>query len=102
MGILINATENKPITLSGTEVTVPSVYARLSFKAYPDGQTLEIFTDIYLSKAVYSEGATVFCDVPNGCFFSVIDVLTETQSLDYAHTYAIQHYENLGYQCQVI
>jgi len=102
MGILINATQDKSITISGTDTTINSVYGRLNFKAYPDGKTLEIGCDIYLNKEKYPEGVTVFCDVPNGNFFAVLDEVTETQSLDYAHTYAIQHFENLGYQCQII
>lgn len=102
MGILINATAEKQITLTGTQITVNSVYARLNFKAYPDGRTLEIATDIYLSKEVYPQGISTFCDVPNGSFFVEIDVVSETQSLAFAHTYAVQHFEAMGYQCQVI
>ena len=53
----------------------------------------------YLSKEKYMEGVTIFTDIPNGNFFVQLDPLVETQSLDYAHTYAIQYFDNLGYHC---
>lgn len=102
MGILINATQNRPINILGAGMQINSAYGRINFKAHPNGKTIEIGLDIYLSKEKYPEGITINCDIPNGNFFIQIDPLTETQSLDYAHTYAIQYFDNLGYQCQVI
>ena len=102
MGLLINATQNRPITITGTGLTMSSAYGRLNFKAYPDGQTMEIGLDVYLSKEKYTEGITIFTDIPNGNFFVQIDTVLESQSIEQAHSYAIQHFENLGYQCQMI
>ena len=102
MGLLINATQNRPIAITGTGLTMSSVYGRLNFKAYPDGLTMEIGLDIYLSKVKYPEGITVFTDIPDGNFFVQIDTVLESQSIEHAHTYAIQYFENLGYQCQMI
>lgn len=102
MGVLINATQNKQIKLIGTDVNLDSAYARVNFKAYPDGSTLEIGVEIYYSKAKYAEGIRIFTDIPDGNFMCIIDSLTEAQSLDTAYVYAIQRFEQLGYQCQII
>lgn len=102
MGILINSTQNKQIKIIGTDVNLDSAYARVNFKAYPDGVTLEIGVDIYYSKAKYAEGIKIFTDIPDGNFTFIIDSLNQAQSLDVAYIYAIQRFEQLGYQCQIL
>jgi hypothetical protein len=102
MGLIIKATENLPIRLWGTDIFLDSVYARLRFISYPDGLTIEVGIDLYLSKEKFDEGVKVSCSVHDGSFFAQIDVANETQSLETAHTYAIAHFERLGYQCEFI
>lgn len=102
MGILIKKTDAKPIKIIGTDVLLDSVYARVNYKAYPDGVTLEIGVDMYYSKEKYAEGIKIFVDVPDNNFFSRIDILTESQCLESAHTYAIQRFESLGYICEYL
>jgi hypothetical protein len=101
MGLIINATDKRVINLRGGS-SLSSVYARINFKAYPDGETLEIGLDIYLSKDKYIEGVIIFTDVPDNNFFVQIDTISESQSLDYAHVYAVQYFEDMGYYCQVV
>jgi hypothetical protein len=102
MGVLINATESKQIKILGSDITVNSVYARLNFKCYPNGLSIEIGFDIYSSKAKYAEGIKLFTDVPDGAITVQIDEINEIQSVDSAHTYAISHFNSLGYSCQYL
>ncbi len=42
MGLLVNATADKKITIQGTEIEIPNVYVRLEFAGRADGKTLEV------------------------------------------------------------
>ena len=39
MGLIINATDEKTITITGTEIQVPNVYGRIEFAGRADGKT---------------------------------------------------------------
>lgn len=98
MGLLINSTEENKITITGTEIDVPSVYGRIEFAGRADGKTLEIAIATYASKDAYKSGASALStDVPQGNF-NVEILPTEIQSIDTAHKYAKIAYEQMGYE----
>ena len=98
MGILINKTEEKSILIQGTEIEVPSVYGRIDFVGRGDGQTLECVVTTYASKEAYKGGSSpLTTDVPTGSFKVEELAPEETQGVETAHKYAIQVYNNLGY-----
>lgn len=100
MALIIKATEDLKINISGTELELTEVYARLEFVAKADGRTLEIHTSMYTSKTTFEEGKLVFTDVPNRTINVTIE-LTEQQSLEIAHNYAKLAFEELGYEVVV-
>lgn len=98
MGLLINSTEEKKITITGTEIEVPSVYGRIEFAGRADGKTLEIAIATYASRDAFLNGASVLStNVPQGNFNVEIQP-TEMQSIETAHTYGKLAYEQMGYE----
>jgi hypothetical protein len=102
MGLLVSATAEKKILIQGTEIELPSVYARLEYGARANGVTLEIAAATYDSKDAYEAGASVLLtDVP----MSNITVELqegEMQDLSSAEFYAKANYEELGYIVEVL
>lgn len=97
MGLIINATEEKKITIIGTQIELPNVYGRIEFAGRADGKTLEIAINTYASKEAYESGAnTISTDVPQGSFTTQIEE-GEIQSIDTAHKYAKIAYDQQGY-----
>ena len=98
MGLLINSTEEKKITITGTEIEVPSVYGRIEFAGRADGKTLEIAIATYASKEAFENGASALStNVPQGNINVEIQP-TEIQSIETAHTYGKLAYEQMGYE----
>lgn len=98
MGLLINSTEEKKITITGTEIEVPSVYGRIEFAGRADGKTLEIAIITYASKEAFENGASALStNVPQGNITVEIQP-TEMQSIETAHTYGKLAYEQYGYE----
>ena len=98
MGLQINSTKDKTILITGTEISLPSVYGRLEFAARANGITLEIAIGTYASKAAYESGAgQMFTDVPQGNITVELQP-GEIQGLDTAHTYAKSAFEQMGYE----
>ena len=101
MGLIINATEEKSITIVGTEITLESVYGRIEFAARADGKTLEIAIATYASKEAFTSAASALStDVPQGNF-NVEILPTEIQSIDTAHEYGKQAFEQMGYEVTI-
>lgn len=101
MGLLINATEEKKITITGTDIQVPSVYGRIEFAGRADGKTLEIAITTYASKQAYDQNAAALStDVQMGSFTVEIQP-TETQSIETALQYASNVYTSQGYSVQI-
>lgn len=97
MGLIINSTEEKSITIVGTEITMENVYARLEFAGRADGKKLEIVIATYASKTAYSSGASAMTtDVPQGNINVELQPI-EIQSVETAHTYSKAAFEQLGY-----
>ena len=101
MGLLINSTEEKKITITGTEIEVPSVYGRIEFAGRADGKTLEISIATYASKEAFESGVSALStDVPQGNINVEIQP-TEIQGLETAHEYSKQAFEQLGYSVTI-
>ena len=97
MGLIINATDEKTITITGTEIQVPNVYGRIEFAGRADGKTLEIAIATYASKQAFENGASALStDVPQGNINAELKE-GEIQGLDTAHEYAKQAFDQLGY-----
>lgn len=97
MALIIKATETLKINISGTELELIEVYARLEFVAKADGKTLEIYTTTYLNKNTFEDGRIVSTNTPTQVINVAIEP-TEQQSLETAHNYAKAFYEQLGYE----
>jgi len=101
MGLIINATEENSIKIVGTDITLKSVYGRIEFAGRADGKTLEIAVSTYASKAAFESNASVLStNVQQGSF--TVEILpTELQSIDTAHEYGKQAFEQLGYIVEI-
>tara|TARA_R110000868_G_scaffold224380_1_gene476354 strand:- start:494 stop:805 length:312 start_codon:yes stop_codon:yes gene_type:complete len=101
MGLIINSTNEKTITITGTDIALPLVYGRIEFAARANGITLEIAIGTYASKAAYESGAgQMFTDVPQGNLNVELQP-GEIQGLDTAHTYAKAAFEQMGYDVSI-
>lgn len=101
MGLLINATDEKTITITGTEIQVPNVYGRIEFAGRADGKTLEIAVTTYASQQAYTSGAAAFSTDVQMVSFTVELQPTEVQSIDTALQYAASVYTQQGYNVQI-
>lgn len=102
MGLLVSATAEKKILIQGTEIELPSVYARLEYAARANGVTLEIAAATYDSLTTYEAGGSVlFTNVPQS---NIVVELVEDQMQDLssAEFYAKAGYEELGYSVEVL
>ena len=97
MAILIKATEEKKILISGTEIELLEVYGRIRFLGDFSGTSIEGEVATFASKATFEEGKMLYTDVPIGSYKSDLEP-TETQSLETAHKYAKLAYEQMGYE----
>ena len=97
MAILIKATEEKKITISGTDIELPEVYGRIRFLGDFPGTTIEGEVATFANKATFEEGKMLYTDVPIGSYKSDLEA-GETQSLETAHKYAKIAYEQQGYE----
>lgn len=101
MGLIINSTEEKKITIQGTEIELPNVYARLEFAGRADGYKLEIAVATYASKTAYiSKASQLSTNVPQGTLN--VDLKEgEIQSVETAHAYAKAAFEQEGYNVEI-
>lgn len=101
MGLLIESTQEKTITITGTDIALPLVYGRIEFAARANGITLEIVVGTYASKAAFESGAgQMFTDVPQGNLNVELQP-GEIQGLETAHTYAKAAFEQMGYNVTI-
>jgi hypothetical protein len=101
MGLLIESTKEKSITITGTDISLPLVYGRIEFAARANGKTLEIAIGTYASREAFESGAgQMFTDVPQGNI--TVELQTgEIQGLDTAHEYAQSAFEQMGYNVTI-
>lgn len=97
MGLIISG----KITITGTEIEVPSVYGRIEFAGRADGKTLEVAVSTYASKEAFKSGASVLSTSVQQGSFSVEILASESQSIDTAHQYAKQVFEQMGYEVEI-
>ena len=97
MAILIKATENKKITISGTELELLEVYGRIRFLGDFSGTTIQGEVATFANAETFAEGKILYTDVPVGAYQSELEA-GETQSLETAHKYAKIAYEQMGYE----
>ena len=94
MGLIISG----KITITGTEIEVPTVYGRIEFAGRADGKTLEVAVSTYASKEAFESKASVLStNVQQGSFTVEIQA-TELQSINIAHEYGKQAFEQMGYE----
>lgn len=97
MAILIKATEEKKITISGTGIELPEVYGRIRFLGDFNGTTIQGEVATFANKDTFTERKMLYTDVPVGSYQSELEA-GEVQSLDTAHKYAKLAYEQMGYE----
>ena len=97
MAILIRATEDKKITISGTSIELSEVYGRIRFLGDFNGTTIQGEVATFANKETFLEGKMLYTDVPVGSYQSELEA-GEVQSLDTAHKYAKLAYEQMGYE----
>lgn len=101
MGLLIKSTENQKIFIAGTEIEMQEIYGRLEFAGRADGKTLEVAVTTFASKEAFKKGASALTTNVQQGSFSVELKEAEIQSIDTAHTYSIQAFEQLGFDCTI-
>lgn len=97
MGLIIKGN----IKIQGTEIELPEVYGRLEFAGRADGKTLEIAVATYASKTAFTSGASVLSTNVQQGNMNVELKEGEMQSVDTAHEYAKQAFEQLGYTVEI-
>ena len=101
MAILIKSNKEKSIIISGTELKLESIYARLEFAARADGKTLEIAVVTYASRTTFESNQPIFTDVQQGSF--TVEILpTEFQDITSANKYASLAFEQMGYTTEIL
>jgi hypothetical protein len=101
MAILIKATEEKKITISGTGIELPSVYGRIRFLGDFNGKSIEGEVMTFANAQTFAEGKQLYTDVPIGNYKANLEE-GEVQSLETAHKYAKIAYEQQGYEVDII
>lgn len=100
MGIIIKPKGERVITIQGTDIELPSVYGRFDFVGRKDGETMDIATEIYISKEMFKTNEQMLMtNVPQGNF-QVCIKSDESQSLKTAQTYVANFYTDLGYEVE--
>jgi hypothetical protein len=97
MAILIKATKEKKITISGTDIELSSVYGRIRFLGDYSGTTIEGEVSTFANITTFEEGKMLYTDVPIGNYKANLEE-GEIQSLETAHKYAKIAYEQQGYE----
>ena len=97
MGLTVSAIAPAEIKIAGTDLTVPSVYARIYMACNPDGITMSIGYHIYASKAMFLEDKPLSTDVPNQSFNATLDPAIEEQTISIALEKAKEGFELMGY-----
>ena len=96
MAILIKATAEKKITISGTAIELQQVYGRIRFLGDYNGKSIEGEVATFASAETFAEGKILYTDVPIGNYRAKLEA-GEVQSLETAHKYAKIAYEQQGY-----
>jgi hypothetical protein len=101
MAILIKATEEKKITISGTGIELPEVYGRIRFLGDFAGNTIQGEIATFANAETFAEGKVLYTDVPVGGYKANLKE-GEIQSLETAHKYAAMAYQEQGYDVEIL
>lgn len=93
--------EGTSIFIKGTDIELTSVYLRIEFKASLDGQSLTIYSSVFLNQDEYSKGNKLTTNVSTKPF-EVAILETEIQSIDTALTYSIEKFIDYGFNAEII
>lgn len=97
MGLTVSPIAPAKITISGTNTTISSVYARIYMACNPDGITMSIGYETYSDKSMYQANNPINTDIPNDTFNVTLDPATQTQNITEALEQAKIGFEALGY-----
>lgn len=97
MAILIKATKDKKITISGTGIELPEVYGRIRFLGDFNGTIIQGEVMTFANAQTFAEGKQLYTDVPIGSYQAEL-AEGEVQSLETAHKYGKLAYEQQGYE----
>lgn len=97
MGLTVSPVAPAEIKIAGTDLTVPSVYARIYMACMPDGVTMSIGYEIYASKEMYTQDKPLSTDVLNQSFNATLDPATEKQTIEVGLQKAKEGFELMGY-----
>lgn len=100
MSLIVKSTEEKKITISGTDLELSEVYVRIRFLGDYDGKTIEGETTTFANHQCFTEGKVLYTDVPIGNFKATL-LPNESQSIDTVHKYAKESYEQMGYEVTI-
>lgn len=89
------------IFVHGTDIELASIYARIEFKALPDGKTISVSFKTYKDRSYFLNNEELFTSVHAQTFdFTILE--TENQSLETALNYSIQRFNEMGYNATII
>ena len=91
----------KSIFIKGTNIELPTAYARIEFKASLNGQTLTVYPSVFLNQAEYQQGNELTTNV-NTKPFEVNILETETQSIDTALSYSVEKFIDYGFNAEIV
>jgi len=90
-----------PIFIKGTDIELDSVYARIEFKALPDGSTISVTFKTYKDQSFFLSGQELDTTINVQTFdFAILE--TETQSIETALSYTAQRFTEMGYTATII
>lgn len=100
MGILLTPNTTL-IKVHGTDIELASVYARIEFNALPDGTTISVNYKMYTDHSYFLINEELLTDIHlQQMDFTIL--ITETQSLSTALTYAMERFVEMGYLAEII
>ena len=97
MALIIKATKDKKITISGTTIELPQVYGRIRFLGDYSGTNIQCEVSTFANYQTFQEGKILYTDVPIGNYQAEL-LEGEIQSLETAHKYGKLAYEQQGYE----
>ena len=97
MALILTSTQQRKITILGTDLEISSVYLRIEFNSRINGVSMDINAIPYASKQMYLNGIPVSVDIVSPKISKNIDTTTQVQGNDAAHTLLKSFYEENGY-----
>jgi len=97
MALILTSTQQRKITILGTDLEISSVYLRIEFNSRMNGETLDLNAIPYASKQMYLNGIPVTVDILSPKISKNINTTTQVQGVDAAHALLKAYYEENGY-----